>query len=259
MRIASVSHAVFAATLIGLGILGLINGDLAALWQPLPQGMSASGVLVYLCSFVCLACGLGMLWQHTTTLAARTLLGYLLLWLLVLRMPGLLRSFTVEFWYSACQTAVIVSAAWVLYVWFAADWDKRRLGFATGDSGLHIARVLCGLALIPFGIAHFLYLKQTAVLVPAWLSSPVGWSYFTGAAYIAAGVALIIGVYAPLAAALVALQMGLITLLVWTPVVIAGPSTSQWQEAIVSVMLTAGAWVVADSYRLSPRPSTRVL
>ena len=55
------SRAVFAAALIGLGILGLIYGNSALIWEPIPKDLPGRAVIIYLCSLIELGTGVGLL------------------------------------------------------------------------------------------------------------------------------------------------------------------------------------------------------
>ena len=254
MRMASVGHFLFAVTMIALGVMGLVRGDFTPVWQPVAKGFPAREALVYLCASISLASGIGLLWRRTAAPAARLLFAWFVLWFLTIRVPdGFPTPTVLGSWYGCAETAVMVAGAWVLYAWFATGWDGQHLGFVTGGKGLRGARVLYGLALIFFGVAHFVYLKETVADVPGWLPSHVAWAYFTGGAFIAGGVAVLVGVYARLAATLGAVEIGMLTLLVWVPIVVAGTKDAfQRSETILSAALTVGAWVVADSYRGVP-------
>lgn len=253
MLIGRVGHLLFALTLIALGLLGLITGDFTAIWEPVPKGVPARELLVYVCALISLASGVGLLLRRTAAPAAACLLAYLLIWFVLFRLPVIFHAPLVAVTWEGCgETAVVIAAAWALYAWFAASLDRRHVVFV-GENAVHIARGFYGLAVIAFGLAHFAYVKETASLIPEWLPWHVVWVYVTGYAYIAAGIAVLTGVCARAAAALSALQMGLFTVLVWVPTLAAGGrGHSQWSETLVSWTLAVSGWVVADSYRDLP-------
>jgi uncharacterized membrane protein YphA (DoxX/SURF4 family) len=78
----------------------------------------------------------------------------------------------------------------------------------------------------------------------------------TGAAHIAAGVAVAVGIFPGLAAALEATMMSLFGLLVWVPSFFAQPRpawaarpANQWSELVANVVLAASAWLVTIYFR----------
>jgi len=254
IRFASPGHLAFAVTMIALGIMGFVTRDFSQLWQPVPKWVPGRTALVFLCALISLGSGIGLVVRRWAPMAARVLLVALVVWLLVFRLPNLFYEHPVVLvGWTFGATAVMAAAAWVLYVWFAPERDPAHPGILADATGLRIARTLYGLSMIPFGLAHFMYLDATTVLIPEWLPGHVALAYLTGAAFIAAGLAVCVGVLAYPAAALSALQMGLFTLIVWVPRMLTGNVTDfQRGEFVSSCALTAGAWVVAESYRARP-------
>lgn len=250
MRIISAGHAAFAAVFIAIGIQGVKTAQFTAVWQPVPAGIPAREALACTCAFLSLGVGVALLFRWTQALAARVLLAALVLWLLVWRVRALFLASLIAGTWSFANSLVMTAGAWVLVAWFATDWDRRHLAFAAGDRGVRIARVLYGIGLLPFGYAHFANLKGTASLIPVWLPWHVAFAYLTGAAFVIAGIAIIVNVFARWAAALSALQMGLFGLIVWVPVLARGSANAfQRMEFWTTVTLTAAGWVLADSYK----------
>ncbi|HEY2851385.1 MAG TPA: hypothetical protein VGJ18_00975, partial [Gemmatimonadaceae bacterium] len=131
MRITSLGHAVFAVTMIALGVMGLVQGTYTSTWTGVPNAFPGHAVLAYLSALISLACGVGLLWHRAAFVASRVLLTYLLLWLLLFRVSHIfLAPKSVDTWWGLADTAVMIAAAWVLYAWFAADNERPRLGFA---------------------------------------------------------------------------------------------------------------------------------
>jgi uncharacterized membrane protein len=255
MHLKAASHVVFAATMIAIGIIGLMSGSFAPIWQSVPDTFPDRELLVSLCTLISLACGAGLLIKWAAAPAALVLFAYLLIWAILFKVPFIIRAPLVEGSYQSCgETAVLVAAAWVLYILIAKDRKSWSFGPLATEGALRMAYLLYGLALIAFGFSHFVYLNLTAPLVPTWLPMPVLWAYLTGAVYLMTGIALVSGIQARLGAAVAALQITLITFLVWGPMVLTRQlSPTHWQETVVSWTLTAGAWVVATSFGGQPR------
>jgi uncharacterized membrane protein len=238
----------FAVGMIGLGILALVYGDFALVWQPVAAWVPGRTGLAYGSGLLMLMGGFGLLFRATAALSARILFPYLILWLL-LKVPALVVAPNMEaVWLGFGELAVLLAGGWVLFARLATVKEGSTLTFATGESGIRLARILFAVSLIPIGLSHLVYVKQTADLVPAWLPFRTGWAYLTGLGQMACGIGVLFSIYPCAAAAVEVGMLSLFTLLVWGPAILAAPSTRlPWTAFFISWAITAAAWLVANS------------
>ncbi|HEY1772578.1 MAG TPA: DoxX family protein [Gammaproteobacteria bacterium] len=244
------SHAIFAAVFIGLGITGLVNGGFALVWQDVPKGVPGYTDLAYISAVVELLAGLGLLFKATLIIASRAVFVFTLLWVLLLKLPHWFYApGVIESWGGFGEIGITLAGTWVLFASHAGAWEQRRLAFAVGERGVRCARALFIACLPMIGIVHLLEAKGVADFVPAWLPFHYFIAYFTGSASFAAALALIIGIWPRLAVALETVMLGLITVLCWGPLLSTGRTACT--AFVISSSITVGAWVVADTYRNS--------
>jgi uncharacterized membrane protein len=246
------SQMAFAATMMALGIAGLIYGDFALVWQRIPiEHLSGRAFFAYAAAVIELVTGIGLLMKRTARLSSGVLLVFLLLWAVLLKLPAVIFAPQMEAtWLGFGEIAVMLAGVWVLFASLVGDRQRGFMRFITGAKGIGTARLLFAVSLPMIGLAHFFYSEQTAALIPAWLPYHLGWAYLTGAGSIAACMGVLLAIAPRLAATLEAVMLWAITLLVWVPAILTTPTDrTPWTAFIISAVIASGAWLVADSYR----------
>ena len=240
----SVSVRIYGFGAVVLGITGLVWGDFAVVWQPGANGYSGPSALGYAAAVIPLGAGLAMQWRRAAFLGALALLVPYCMAILFIDIPrGFAHPSIFGAWYGLLENMALAAGALIICAYHA------RLGPSTAERLCRIARVVFGICLVYFGLAHHVYLANTVSMVPAWL--PPGqtfWAYATGAGHIAAGIAIISGVYARLGAVLLTGMFMVFAILVHPIRVLTEPHNHfAWGENAVNIALIGAAWVVAAS------------
>jgi uncharacterized membrane protein len=227
-----------------VGAIGLGAHDFVLHQQPVPKGLPWRETLASISGALLLLTGVGLLVARTARFSALVLTAFLLLWVVALQIPRLVMNPAVEgYWLGLGEDLTLVAGGWVLFCAIAGR----------NDGTVRASRAVFGLALVPIGLSHFVYLEGAAGLIPSWIPLHISLTCFTGAAHIAAGAAIVIGIVPRLAATLEAAMESLFTLIVWvTAVVVAPASRESWVNLFISTALSAAAWAVAESYGRAP-------
>jgi uncharacterized membrane protein YphA (DoxX/SURF4 family) len=255
-------HRVYGAAAILLGLIGLWWGDFASTWQPVPDDTPHRQALAYAAALVFVIAGAALQWRRSARPAALVLAAlyavFMLLWLRrVIGFPGMSGT-----WLGCAEELGLVVGGIVA----AASLDEG----ARAATIAHVGRIVFGICLVVYAMGHFLNLQLTAAMVPGRLPpDAMFWAIATGIGHLAAGIALISGVWARLAAILATAMFAAFGLLVWLPMLLAHPAAHiNWGGSAVTLALVGSVWIVADAiarFRLSlpimtkPVPAARAI
>jgi uncharacterized membrane protein YphA (DoxX/SURF4 family) len=237
----TIGTRVYGLGAIALGAVGLVFPTFAV-GQELPPNIPFHDVLIYASAAILILGGLALNLPRLAAAGAGVLAGYLTFWAVVLNGPHLV-AHPLEFVSYESIGEIVALAAGGVVAYGLASGGQRSATLARGG------RLVFGLCLLIFGGAHFAYARYTATFVPAWLPpSQMFWTYATGVAQIAAGLAVLSGIQARLATVLLTVMYAIFGLLVHVPHLLAEPhKAGHWAEFCVNLALMGAAWVVADS------------
>jgi uncharacterized membrane protein YphA (DoxX/SURF4 family) len=233
----------------GLGMMAL--GGVCLAWgnfepgQAVPKGFPDRAVLAYAVAAFILVAGAAVEWRRTAAWAAAALTAYYGLVVVIVMNGRVVLAHPTEYGaYSGAAEQLAIAAGGLIV--FAAN---ARIDPVLAARLTRLGQLTFGVCALLFGGAHFAYMNLTVPLVPKWLPpSQTFWAYATGLAHIAAGIAILSGVQARLAAILLTVMFASFTPLVHVPTILADPSSfTNWTENALNLALTGAAWVVADS------------
>jgi uncharacterized membrane protein len=237
----------FAIGLLGFGVLALIYGDFALVWQPVPAWLPARTAVAYASGVFMLLLAAGLLIPASRTWTVRILFPYLILWAL-LKLPDVITNPRIEgSWLGLGELTLLLSGGWTLFARLGSVPQGSPLGFLSGERGARMARILFAVSIVPIGLSHLVYVDATAGYVPHWLPFRKGWAYLTGAGQIASGLGVLFNVLPRVAAWAEAGQITLYTLLVWLPATVGARTRLNWTAFFISWIFGAAAWAVAQN------------
>ena len=234
---------VYGLGAVVLGLVGLAFADFALQWQPVPKDLQPHMALAYASAALLLLAGLAANLPRWAALGAGVLAAFYGVWVVALHGP-IVAAHPARFigWQGMAEILAMASGGLMAFAGLARI--DARLARALRLAG----RLAFGACLLVFGVSHVLYAKFTAAMVPTWIPpSPMFWAYATGLGHFAAGLAILSGVQARLAARLLTLMFAAFVVTLHAPLVAASPhSQLNWIMLAITLALTGAAWCVAE-------------
>ena len=226
----------FALGMTGLGVIQIAFQACLPGLKPLPAGWDANGPMAIVMGAVLVLGGVGLLLDASRRWAGLVLAAFWLGWLLAGHVTGLMGApANASLWVSATQVMTFAAVGAMLSDRFT--------------HGCRLARIVLGLTLLLFGAVHWLYPGTIVGMISGWVPVATFWPWVTGAIQIAAGLMILIGFRAALAAFVVGLMWLSWVFVIHIPRLLAAPGDLfEWTFMLTAVTLAGAAWSVREHF-----------
>jgi hypothetical protein len=235
---------VYGLGVMAIGMACLAFGELDP-GQPMPEHFPGRTVLPYAAGAFMFVAAAAVEWRRTVAWGAATLTIYYTIFVVIL-MNGrlLLTDYAVYVTYEDIAMQLAIAVGGLIIYATTAEIDALLAARLT-----RLGVLAFGVCALVFGGAHFVYMGNTASLVPKWLPpTQEFWGYATGVCFVAASFAILTGVQARLAAILMTVMLASFGVLANGRMLLADHSSHwNWTESAVNLAVVGAAWVVADS------------
>lgn len=245
-------RAIYSLTIVAFGVETWVcardaDHSLGAQFNVIPvlPWLPSIPWLAYLFGAIWIVCGLGLLSKRTLRTAALTLGALVFLCALVLEVP----KYAAQPASISLRTVVFEPMALACLAWLMPGRSAIPGRLERGS------RYLLAIALILFGVDHFLALAFIATLLPGWIPAHVFWVTFFGVAFIAAGLGIGLDFLARWGAAGIGLMFGIWVVTLHLPRVLglygipgAPRNPNEWSSLFIALGLWGGSWALAHTY-----------
>jgi hypothetical protein len=193
-KISALGIYFYATALAAFGVIQLIIRNFLSSELQVPAGLPLRGVWMVVTSAVFLGAAAMIFLRFRRQLALLVVGCMYILFLLGIHFPALVTHiYDGNDWSVTFEGMMIGSGAFIIAAQLPADSGLGPGWLRFIQAAATVGHYLFASALFLFAIQHIIYFDYIVTLIPAWMPVKVGLAYLVIAAYILAGISLVLG------------------------------------------------------------------
>jgi uncharacterized membrane protein len=243
------SRMFYAIALIAFGVQQFIF-HVVIIGRPLawPTWLPGQTIAAYATGLLLIITGIGVVLNKKIIYGLLGVAIFVLLWAGLRNIYFVIAHLDIGAMLTSSGKALTLGSGALLVAWTLIEKGNS----STLDERIGKLSILCqyftGYFLLASGVQHFLFVDFVKFLIPAWIPGALFWTYFAGVALAAAGLGLLTGIKASLAAALAGWMVLTWVFVLHIPLAIAQSNQNEW-TAVFEALGVSGILLML-SYRL---------